>query len=258
MPAIILTVIGRKGGCGKSTLLTSLAGSLAQSQQNVLVIDLDGQASATRSLFGREHQFDPTATVAALFTQPDTPPDHVIHQSPIENIAALPASNSLDHFMIPHHGQNLGVLYPLLRTISDQYHTILIDTPPNTNAWPTCAALTVSDWALTPIIPDSYGAHSTGDTLRVINEVNKATFLGFVFTMVERNRINIEYKKAIRGKYQADVFRTEITKAVAFKDAVASRLPVTHLIPTPTAAKAINKLVNEIGSRTTRLQRKAA
>ena len=258
MKPIIVTVVGRKGGCGKSTLITSLAGALAKAKRKVLVADLDAQASATRSLFGVEHQFHPTHTVAALFTAPDTEPGQVIHSTPIDNIDCLPATDALDRFMIPHQHQNPAVLAPLLHRLDDNYQVVLCDTAPNTNAWPTHAALHVSNWAITPVIPDSFGAHSTIDTLRVIRSVGKAAFLGFVLTMVERSLVTTEYRKAIRDKHGDDVFKTEIPKAVALRDATASRLPITHLKPKPAAAKAIDKLANEIGTRTAKQKERTA
>ena len=47
MQTVCLCVLGRKGGTGKSTVVTSLAGVLARNDQRVLIIDLDGQGSAS-------------------------------------------------------------------------------------------------------------------------------------------------------------------------------------------------------------------
>lgn len=45
----IISIINYKGGVGKTTLTTNIAGDLAQLGYNVLMIDLDPQASLTFS-----------------------------------------------------------------------------------------------------------------------------------------------------------------------------------------------------------------
>ena len=45
----IISIINYKGGVGKTTLTTNIAGDLAQHGYNVLMIDLDPQASLTFS-----------------------------------------------------------------------------------------------------------------------------------------------------------------------------------------------------------------
>src|SRR5262245_59220139 len=47
---MIVAVVGRKGGIGKTTISVNLGGALAARGLRVLLVDLDSQASASRSL----------------------------------------------------------------------------------------------------------------------------------------------------------------------------------------------------------------
>lgn len=45
---LIIAIAGRKGGSGKTTTALNLSGALTEDGRNVLLIDLDPQASLTR------------------------------------------------------------------------------------------------------------------------------------------------------------------------------------------------------------------
>ncbi|MBZ0088981.1 MAG: ParA family protein, partial [Thermoanaerobaculia bacterium] len=47
---MIVAIVSRKGGVGKTTSAVSLAGAFALAGRRTLVVDLDPQASASRSL----------------------------------------------------------------------------------------------------------------------------------------------------------------------------------------------------------------
>lgn len=260
MTAICVCILGRKGGTGKSTLTVSLAGALAKAKRRVLIVDLDGQGSSSRAFFGPAvcDSRHPLQTSAAFFAGANPEPIQIIQTTSFDGLDIVLSNQALDSFMQPHVDCDLSIVAPFIDEVGESYDVILIDTAPNTDAWPTLAALAASDWAISPIIPDAYGAQSTSDTLYVVEHAPHVSFLGFVLSMVERNAVTSHYVNAIRKHHGGDIFKTEIPKAVAFREAIASRTPPSHLKPKCAAAKAIDALANEIGARTCERRRRVA
>jgi len=180
----IISIINYKGGVGKTTLTTNIAGELAYRGNNVLMIDLDPQASLTFSFLKPDEwlrDVSPAKTIKNWFggskkTRAASFSDLIISPAVVNN--TLKGRGKLD--LISSHlelinvdlelatqlgGANLRqtkeqflkthrrLLEGINQIPEDEYDYILIDCPPNFNIV-TKNAIVASDYILIPAKPD--------------------------------------------------------------------------------------------------------
>ena len=103
-----ISIISQKGGAGKTTLAINLAGAAAAAAQDVVIIDLDPQASA-KSWYDRRDKENPvviSAQAATLTEVLATAAAHgadyaIIDTAPHSETAALTAGRAADLILIP-------------------------------------------------------------------------------------------------------------------------------------------------------------
>lgn len=135
MLARSVVVTTRKGGNGKTSITANLAGLAAEAQYRVLVVDLDPQADLGRDL-GYRHQegvddSGESLLKAIQFGEPVVPARNVR-----PGLDVVPGGDFL--FDAAKLESNLAargrnprlVLEEALAPIADDYHLILVDTPP--------------------------------------------------------------------------------------------------------------------------------
>lgn len=127
MPKII-TIANLKGGCGKSNIAVNLAGELARKAGSVMVIDADGQGTATNW------------ADAGLLPFP-------VHSLPLEH---------------PREGAKW-----IDRILSLDAAVLIVDCPPHVGA-ATAAAVGVSDLVLVPVFSSAADLRATVQALDLI------------------------------------------------------------------------------------------
>ena len=157
-----ICVVNQKGGVGKTTSAFTLAAALADVGRRVLAIDLDAQANLTTS-FG----FDPNTldcTSADLLTDESVHPEHVILETGIEGVHAIPADITLVNVeaRIQDEFMRERILDRKLQPLYDRYHFIIFDCPPNLSRV-TINALCASDEVIVPIETQSYSIKAIAD-----------------------------------------------------------------------------------------------
>ena len=177
----VVSMINRKTGVGKTTLTIALADFLSAIHgRDVLVIDLDPQATASLSLLGEndwKHLEDAKLTVADFLEHAirrASPPEmfnagllvrqtrdasggrgnvNVIASSPRLHIIEEQAMATLASWS-PYAGSPYSLFQqPLLMHIFSEYDYVLIDCPPSIGML-TFNALTISSGYLIPTTPD--------------------------------------------------------------------------------------------------------
>ena len=132
MTAKVISIINQKGGCGKTTIAMNLAGTISlRHNKKVLVIDGDTQSSATK--------WDGCAAEDLPFP-----------------CAVVSLANAA------------GKAHRAIRNFMNDYHVIVIDCPPSTEAEFNASALLISDLAIIPVKPSSTDLWAIDGILKLI------------------------------------------------------------------------------------------
>lgn len=180
----VISVINYKGGVGKTTLTANIAGELAYRGYDVLMIDLDPQASLTFSFMDPEkwrRDVAPTKTIKNWFSthkkiksknfnqliiSPEAVNDSLDGRGTLDLVSSHLELINVDMELAADLGasnvkqfaeKNLNVLKRLkdgLGQIPEEtYDYIIIDCPPNFNIVTKCA-IVACDYVLVPAKPD--------------------------------------------------------------------------------------------------------
>lgn len=211
----VVSVINYKGGVGKTTLTANLAAELAWRGYDVLVVDLDAQASLTFSFVtpdAWETNYADKRTIKSWFDSFETGtalplPDIIFAPNRMESylrqkgreghvdliashlgllnvdlelatkLAGASLSQAKRNFLTVHSMLSKG----LSEIAADEYDVILIDCPPNFNIV-TKTAIVASDYILVPARPDYLSTlgidYLIRSTKALINDYNEYVRLG--------------------------------------------------------------------------------
>lgn len=142
-PPAIITVQNNKGGAGKTTVTSELFPYLAMRGLNVLVVDMDPQASLTAICgYQPDAEVNDRDTLLPYIEGDETTLDYAI--KPVRHwpgVDIVPASTGLSEidFLLPVNAQRdetgtyefYAQLSNALKTVQDRYDVILIDSPPS-------------------------------------------------------------------------------------------------------------------------------
>jgi chromosome partitioning protein len=140
-----------KGGVGKTTLAVHVAAALADSGKNTLLIDLDPQGHAT-SMAGLELPPDAPCVADTFGTRARLQLADVIVATERERLVVAPATSrmvGLERELF-RWGHRLKAIPRSLEPLRAQYDAVVIDTPPQLNAFSE-AALASGDAVVVPV-----------------------------------------------------------------------------------------------------------
>jgi chromosome partitioning protein len=256
----IISLLNQKGGVGKTSTCHHLAGTLASGGRRVLLLDNDPQSSLTQGFWGPDatRRIGASESVASLYDTDLSPiPEALIRPTGFEGVSIIPGSRHLTRFnMLPRAAwtDSERGMRDFLADVRDEYDLVLIDCPPNLHlcSW---AALVASDFLIVPLSPEDYGAQGIIDVQESVCLVQSGPnttlrLLGFLITMHDKRLgIHTAYETLLREMYGPDVFTNPFPLAKDFKEAVASRLPISHYKPKSAAAKAAKAVADELLER---------
>ena len=256
----VITMLNQKGGVGKTSSCHHLAGTLARSGRRVLLVDNDPQASLTQGFFGPEgmRSIDPEESVASLYDPHLEPiPERIIRPVGFDGVSIVAGSESLTGYNITpvaEWGASERGIAEFLAEVSGDYDVVLIDCPPNLHlcSW---AALVASDFLVVPLQAEDYGAQGLGPVQRSVQAVRSGPnprlgLLGYLLTMFDKRlAIHLAYEATLRKMYGDQVFASPFPLAKDFKEAVASRQPISHYKPKSASAKASLAVAEELMAR---------
>jgi chromosome partitioning protein len=159
----------------------------------------------------------------------------------------------LDKLATPTAPSDVMTIRRMIASVSDRFDVVLIDTPPNTNVATTLTGIVAADFVLSPVAADAFGTQSIISVQRAVAEAVRyqpdLKILGYVLNQLQHNGVNDAYVKMVRQLHGMQVLETEIPLAVAYREAMALRLPISHHKPKLKPAKLIAALVDEINER---------
>jgi cellulose biosynthesis protein BcsQ len=239
----IVTVVNQKGGVGKTTVTLGLAAAAASSGRDVLVVDLDPQASSTWVLgldgpveSSTADVLSGTSTSLAAVTSPWSGADAGYGLT--GTIDVIPASSRLQDLDDGDPSALFHALELHLTTAPSspqRYDAVLIDCPPSLGNL-TRNALTAARHALIVVEPSALGLRGIGGVADVIDDVwdrsnSELELAGVVLNRVpatsrEADRRIAELARIVGGE---TIWTPHVPQRVILNEAIGRRRPIHSL-----------------------------
>jgi chromosome partitioning protein len=243
--ARVIAIANEKGGVAKTTTAISVGGVLAEMGRNVLLIDMDPQASLTVYLGFAPHGTN-TSIADVLLNAANPIPLHTT----IPNIALLPSHPDLAFAersltVREHYKQTLRHSIEGL----DNYDEIIIDCPPSLGVL-TQNALVAAELLIMPVVPEYLAVYALRDTTQLIRSIretdNPQLSYRILFTIVDqRIKSHNTICSRFREKFGEAIYQTVIQIDTRLRDASIAGLPITHYIPGTRSSTQYRALVHE-------------
>lgn len=180
-----------KGGVGKTTSAVHVAGAIAETGVETLLVDLDPQASATRHV-----GLDPEAlapTVTDVLIDPSGGVERAVHETRYQRLACLPAHESLGEMeseLSGIAGRESLLADALEATPEPPWRFVVIDVPPALTLY-TVNALRAADAVVVPVQTHPFAFAAVPRTIELVDKVHRRlnprlAVLGYLATLYDR------------------------------------------------------------------------
>lgn len=245
---MIVSVINQKGGVAKTTTALNVASGWAKLGKKTLLIDLDPQSSATRSVFA-DREFEKTIYDVVIG---QAQVEEVIHPSSEFGFDMIPAEimlSGIDMQLAAHFGRE-QILRRKLDPIAGKYDAILIDCSPSLGLM-TVNALLASNDIIIPICPEYFSMKGIDLILDTLQNIRtglgyKVGVRGVVITRFRDRKIAKEVIDQVRLRYNLHVYANYIPDNIVVEEAHHRHWPVHRYAPGSPAAKAYQQLAKEL------------
>ena len=222
--AKIISIANQKGGVGKTTTAVNLAGALAYLGRKVLLIDMDPQGNASRSV-GIDAADVNESLYHVLTGQAQI--ENVIRPTSLRNMFVLPASMELAGADLEIASTFQDKQYRLkkqLDRVSANYDYVIIDCPPSLGLL-NVNALVASSSVLIPLQCEYYAMEGLAQLLSTIRKIKQTMnsdieIEGVLLTMADfRTKFANEVASEIRKFFKEKVYETSIPRQVKLSEA---------------------------------------
>ncbi|MBM3144685.1 MAG: ParA family protein [Chloroflexi bacterium] len=244
----IIAIASEKGGVAKTTSAISLGGALVEMGQDVLMVDMDPQASLTLSLGVPPHKVR-RSIADVLINQ--VSPVSVSRETTIPGLDLLPSNSEMElaERFLPIRKNYKHVLEDALQDIHC-YDAILLDCPPSLGAV-THNAIVAADMLIIPTIPEYLSIYTLRNILRVVRSVraqdNPSLNYRILITMLDqRIASHITLSNQLRATFDQAIFATAIQVDTRLRDSAIVGLPITHYAKKARGAEQYRALAQEL------------
>lgn len=242
-----IVFINEKGGIGKTSICFNVAWELSK-KKKILLIDLDGQR-ANLTYFCGIAKPDNLITMYDVLQKGRTPEEAI--QSVKDNLDIIGASSDVSGIS---QTAKVSKMKQTIKEVSANYDYCFIDVSPSPN-WGQYIALSSSDYAIIPMLPEVPSLEADNGIIETILEVqdssnNELRVLGILFNRNDNRTNQSKQVKAMTEKVaerlNTKVFSTTVRNSVSMGEAVYSHMGVTDYDPNSAVSEDIKNLVSEI------------
>ena len=219
----VFSFCNQKGGVGKTTSAINIATGLAQSNQQVLLIDIDPQGNATSGL-GIDKK-SVSKTIYHIIIEEIHIKESIVRTG-LDNLSIVPSNTDLSGAeieLISFIGREFR-LRRALESVIEEFDFIFIDCPPSLGLL-TVNALTASDFIFIPLQCEYYALEGLGQLLGTHSLVKKnlnsnLEVGGVLLTMADfRTKLTEQVIQEVRNYFHEKVFDTVIPRSVRLSEA---------------------------------------
>ena len=247
---------------GKTTTAINLAYYLAKCHDaRVLLIDFDPQGNASSGLDVDKAALRSTDNLAGQPTMLDVISGEAelaqaIQQTSFKNLSIAPATPQLADAEVGLSTVNdrFTRLRDALRTVSDNYDIVIIDSPPSLSLL-TLNVLAAADGVLLPVQAEFYaleGLTQLLETMKLVRQAINPTLelLGVLVTMMDsRTALSQQVYEEVAKHFPGKVMETSIPRNVRLAEAPSHGLPVGAYDRFSKGARAYKAAAAELAAR---------
>lgn len=247
-----LALSNQKGGVGKTTSAVNLAVGLGESEQNVLLIDLDPQADATYSMLDRKLD-DDQVTIYEVLLNDDLDINEASVDTPFNNVQLVPATGDLSgaENELDSVSGNTRLLHHIDQDQPD-VDIVLIDCPPSLGRL-AINGLAAAEEILIPVDIGVFALRGIKDLLDTVQKIREnlkgvsCRVTGSFVVGYDHTNVADDVIEAIQQREDLGALETKIPKNIAIEEAHSrpGESIYSHESDS-TGAQAYRKLTDEI------------
>ncbi|MBR2709484.1 ParA family protein [Candidatus Saccharibacteria bacterium] len=255
--AKVICVTNQKGGVGKTTTAVNLGYYLAKDKLRTLLIDFDPQGNASSGLGVDKSDHDSLGVTMTEVLLGERELKDAIRPTKYKNYDLAPATPELAdaEVQLTSQSQRFARLRNAIRTVSDDYDYVIIDSPPSLSLL-TVNGMIASDYLLLPVQTEFFALEGVAQLLESMKLIMKQAnphlkLLGVLATMYDRRTsLSSQVYAEIEKYFKTLTFKAKIPRNVRVAEAPSHGVPIGAYDKFSKGAKAYKELAKEVEERT--------